>query len=809
MTFFYLGLAWHAGIALGARIQLAAHIWLLLALIGAIGAMLAREDVRLRLWLLAAMMAVLGAARWQAAQPDLADTTFLAHYNNRGQVVLEGVVIDEPDVRDNHTNLRVRSDSLLLPDAADSIAVHGLVLARAPRFAALAYGDRVQISGALETPPVFEDFNYADYLARTGVYSTVRGSNTVRITPEVLVRCPQDVPALAGEGALRTWFRCRVFDAGRYVFRFKAQALVAIARIFPEPQSALLSGILLGVEGGIPESLEEDFRRTGTSHIVAISGFNITIIAGVILQVLRRLFGERWARPVAIGAVALYAILAGANASVVRAAIMGGLVIFANGLGRPTAGLSALMFAACVMTLLSPNTLWDVGFQLSAAATLGLILYAEPFTNATVRLVSRLINRETAGRVVGVLSEFTILTFAAQLTTLPLIAFYFHQISLVSFIANLIVLPVQPQVMILGGLATLVELGQTALGLALPLGQFAAWIALPFVTLTIRVVELLAPVNWAIVPIDGFSGLALVSMYSLLFGVTWLAGKAPEEQPTLWRRMTQGALPGLLLSLAGVATVIVWSNYFEQPDGRLHITFLDVGQGDATLIQTPTGRYVLLDGGPSPNRLAEQLGRKLPATAREIDLVVTLNSQADGLGGLPVLFDRYEVRSVLLAAEPSGSREYRNWVEGLNARAVPMQWGTVDVVYDLGGGAELELVGTPAEPAALLRYGKAEFLLAPGLSASGSAQLALDGAVQPSTALLVPNHAGADAVSALFLTVTNPWAAVVSVGAGNEFGDPQPLTLALLEGRTILRTDEQGWIEFVTDGEKIWTWTEK
>ncbi len=809
MTFFYLGLAWHAGIALGARIHLAAHIWLLLALIGAIGAVLEREDARLRLWLLAAMMAVLGAARWQVAQPDLADATSLAHYNNGGQVVLKGVVIDEPDVRDSHAILRVRSDSLSLPDAADTISVHGLVLARAPRFASIGYGDRVQISGALETPPIFEDFNYADYLARTGVYSTVRGIATIRIMPELLVRCPQDVPAMAGEGALRTWVRCRVFDAGRYIFRFKVQALGAIARIFPEPQSALLSGILLGVESGIPETLKEDFRRTGTSHIVAISGFNITIIAGVFLQVLRRLFGERWARPLAISAVALYAILAGADAAVVRAAIMGGLVIFANGLGRPTAGLSALMFAAGVMTLINPGTLWDVGFQLSSAATLGLILYAEPFTNATVRLVSRLINRETAGRVVGVLSEFTILTFAAQLTTLPLIVFYFHQISLVSFLANLVVLPVQPQVMILGGLATLVELGQSALGLAVPLGQFAAWIALPFVTLTIRLVEILAPVDWAIVPIDRFSGLTLVSLYSLLFGVTWLMRRAPDEQPTWWRRMTQSALPGLILSLAAVATVVVWSNYFAQPDGRLHITFLDVGQGDATLIQTPTGRYVLVDGGASPNRLAEQLGRKLPATAREIDLVVTLNPQADGLGGLPVLFDRYEVRSARLAAAPSRSREYRTWVEGLTTRAVPMQSGTENVVYDLGDGAELELVGTPAEPAALLSYGKAEFLLAPGLSANGSAQLALDGVVQPTTALLVPNHAGADAVSALLLTVTNPWAAVVSVGAGNEYGDPQALTLALLESRTILRTDERGWIEFVTDGEKIWTWTER
>lgn len=808
MTFFYLGLAWHAGVGLGAALRLPVLVWLLLGVFGAAGAVLLRDDPRPRLWLAAVMIAGLGAARWETTQPDFADEAFVAHYNDMGQVVLEGVVVDEPDVRDTHSILRVRADTLQSPDG-EVMPVRGLVLARAPRFMGVGYGDRVRVAGELQTPPVFEDFNYADYLARTGVYATVRGTDTVRLLPEPEVLCPRNFPPAPGEGALRTFFRCRVFDAGRLVFRFKEQALAAIGHIFPEPQASLLSGILLGVDSSIPESLQQAFRRTGTSHIVAISGFNITIIAGVFLQSLRRLLGERRARPVAIFAVGLYAVLAGADASVVRAAIMGGLVIFANGLGRPTAGLSALMFAAWAMTLWNPGALWDVGFQLSVAATLGLILYADPLTRAAERLAARALNRDTAARVVGLLSEFTILTLAAQLATLPLIAFYFHQISIVSLLANLIVLPVQPQVMILGGLATLVELGREALGVLLPLGQWAAWIAWPFVTFTIRVVELLAQVDWAVLPIGQFPALALAAMYGALFGATWLVGRAPESQPAWWRGLARNTLLTLLLTGMGIGAVVVWSDYFALPDGRLHVTFLDVGHGDAALIQTPGGRYVLLDGGPSPNRLAEQLGRALPVSARQLDLVVALNSRADGLEGLPGLLDRYEIAAALLAVEPSGSSAYRQWVQDLEDREIPFTAAAANAVYDLGDGARMEVFGAPEHPAARLTYRRTSFLFAPGLDADGSAQLALDRALDPATVLLVPDHAGDDSVSALFLTAANPWAAVIAVGAGNERGDPQPFALALLEGRTILRTDERGWIKFATDGVQLWTQTER
>ena len=184
-------------------------------------------------------------------------------------------------------------------------------------------------------------------------------------------------------------------------------------------------------------------------------------------------------------------MLVGAGASVVRAAIMGSLAVVAGRIGRRVVGLNTLAVAVAGMTLFDPLILWDVGFQLSAAATLGLVVYAEPFEAGFRRLLSRFTTSERADRLTAFVGESFLLTLAAQLTTLPLIAYYFRSLSLISLVANLIILPAQPAVMILGGLALIIGL------ISLPLGQIAAWIAWPFTAYTIAFVAFFAQVPGA------------------------------------------------------------------------------------------------------------------------------------------------------------------------------------------------------------------------------------------------------------------------------------------------------------------------
>jgi competence protein ComEC len=773
---------WLIGIGLAPLLPQPWWPWLALSGLGLIATALARRNTNWRNVAIAVVMLGLGAVRWVWAQPAF-DETFIATYNDAGQATIEGIVVDEPDVRDTYVNLRIEVDSLQPIDSESPIQVHGTALVQVPRFPAFNYGDRVRAFGVLEAPPVFEDFNYADYLARQGVYSLLR-----RATAEPLSNSPILDPILN--------FQLTIFKP---LFTLKARALTALAATFPEPQGALLSGILLGVESGIPESLKEAFRKTGTSHIVAISGFNISLIAGIVTKLFRRLFGARWSIPLAIAAIAVYTLLAGADASVVRAALMGSIVLVGDGFHRPSNGLASLAAASFLMTVFNPGTLLDVGFQLSAAATLGLILYAEPFTQAATRLLARFTSTKNADRLVGALGEYSILTFAAQVTTLPLMMFYFHQISLISLLANLLILPVQPHVMILGGIAAVGAL------IAQPLGWLLAWLAWPFVTFTIAMVELLAQVPGAAIPIDRFPLVALAGMYGLVFGLTWLAWRKPGERPEWWRSLAASWLGNIAVAAVAIGALAAWNVYLHSPDGKLRVTFFDVGHGDAALIQTPSGRYALIDGGPSPNRLAESLGRILPVGTRTLDLVVAASPTPASLGGLPGLFDRYTLRQVAMASEAGRNSAYREWMEGLASRSIPTAQVEAGQQFDLGDGATLKVIDVRDEGALLrLEYGNASFLFAVGLDAKTATQIATSEAVAPATVLLAPQHGGVNSISTIFLDAVNPQAVVVAVGAGNPAGDPQAETLALFEGRTVLRTDQHGAIEFATDGEQLW-----
>ncbi|MEJ2601096.1 MAG: ComEC/Rec2 family competence protein, partial [Anaerolineales bacterium] len=181
--------------------------------------------------------------------------------------------------------------------------------------------------------------------------------------------------------------RLLLHDQGNFllawVYALKRRALGTVYQIFPDPEASLMAGILLGVETGIPGPVQQAFQATGTSHIIAISGFNITILAGLFSTLFVKLLGKRrryLAAGLSAAAIGLYTIRVGAEAAVVRAALMGALALFARQVGRQQDGLNSLGLVAALMALANPNILWDVGFQLSFMATLGLVLYAEPLT---------------------------------------------------------------------------------------------------------------------------------------------------------------------------------------------------------------------------------------------------------------------------------------------------------------------------------------------------------------------------------------------------------------------------------------------
>jgi len=792
MTLIYLAVVWLAGIALAKTINLPWQVPPVLGLAALLGLLLWRDDRRVRWGALCALTLALGAARLLLAVPRF-DETSLATYNDVGWVTLEGVVVGEPDEREHYTNLRVRAERLGLPDGA-TLEIEGLALVKADRHPERSYGDRVRVEGLLETPPIFEEFSYREHLSRQGIHSLIRHAHVTLLAEN------QANPLLY------------------HLFALKRSARSTIAAILPEPQAALLTGILLGVETGIPADLMDDFSATGTTHIIAISGFNITIISGIFAGLAQRLFGRRRAVWVAIAGVMVYTIFVGASAAVVRAAVMGTLYLWGEHLGRATFAPVSLAAAAIGMTALSPYTLWDVGFQLSFAATVGLVLYTEPLERAFERALGRVTSAERARKIVGLVSEALIVTLAAQITTTPIILHTFGRLSLVTLATNFLILPVQSFVMIFGGIAMLSGL------ILRPLGQVVGWIAWVFLTYTIEAVRLTARAPFASLPVQ-VEGWMVGGYYIVLGGLTWWLAQPRERRSELWARFSSRLETRALTGVAIVLFVLLFSVWRGLPDGRLHVVFLDVGQGDAIFIQTPSGRQVLVDGGPSEPALLAQLGRRMPFWDRTLDVMVLTHPDSDHITGLVPVLERYQVNAVVFREMGYESEVYRYWRQLLEVEGAGVYRGEAGLRLALDDGLEMVVLHPGAELSeesnnnsvvTRLTYGQVSLLLPGDIEAEVERRLMVEGSPLRSTVLKAAHHGSCSSTTQEFLDAADPEVVVISVGAENRFGHPCEEVLERLEARaeqgrsvSVYRTDEQGAVEIITDGARVWVETER
>jgi competence protein ComEC len=625
MPLVYLGTGWFIGIALASALRLPIELLLSAFLFPIAGLFLWRHDRRARLIWVSVIFAIAGAL-WFTLRLPRFDQNSLSTYNGIGAVTIEGVIDSDPDVRDTYINLRVNADRLTTPDRS-SRPIEGVVLVRPSRPAEFRYGDRVRVTGELGAPPEFATFNYADYLARQGVYSMI---DRPRVS---VLGHDQGHPILSAIYALRN------------------RAYVVIQQILPEPQASLLSGILLGIEAGMPADVQEDFRTTGTSHIIAISGYNIVILIGIFSTITVGLVGRRRAFYIIVVALMAYAIMVGGSASVVRATIMGILLLWADHLGRPYAAPNALFASGIVMTFLDPNTLFDVGFQLSFMATLGLMVYARPLANSTHQFLARLFNREWARRAVDIINDALLVTLAAQVTTLPLLMYYFRQVSIIALVVNPLVLPAQSGVMIYGLFATGVGL------LALPLGQIAAWTVWPFLTWTLGIIELFAQVPFASIPLDYVPPLLVAGYYAGLIGLTWYFTHSKEQRPAMLKKLIT---PRRAILIGGLLVVLLAVALSWRTDTRPHVYLLPV-DGHPVLVQTAGGKQILIGGSNSPSSLLSALGKFLPFWDRDIDLVIVPQASGDQLNGLSAVLDRYAVKQIMSVEVPTNSRAGRDW----------------------------------------------------------------------------------------------------------------------------------------------------
>lgn len=566
------------------------------------------------IWLVAfGALIAFGALRYTLSAPAPSPHS-VARYNGQ-PITLEGVIVAEPDVRRTHTNLRVQPWRISGGFGADE-KIDDLVLIRVAAEAnetQWRYGDAVRAVGLLDAPPRMTTFDYREYLARQGVFSWIR-------QPRELQRIG------AGYGDP---FVARLLDVRDAVRQ-------TVQRILSRSEAALLNGILIGDAKDLPEEVQAAFRRAGVSHIVAISGFNVSIVIALVIPLLGRLLNPRRAAAFAIPVIWLYAAFVGGSASVVRAALMASIGLFGTLHWRKGFTLNTLCAAAFVMLIHDPQTLFDAGFQLSFTATLGLVLYADRLAERARDWVRARVRNEYVQRPALLTLDGALVTLAAQVTTLPLILALFNLFSNVVLLANTLILPLQPPIMILGGFAALVGL---VLGDAI--GQIAAFPAYLVLNTNIRIITWLSDFEWAVIPVYGFGPPAVLAYYVILLAFTAFALQPAAQRRAAAELIRAHRRTVMTLSIAVIAVALGGVYWFQRPDGKLHLTLL----GGSAVIQSPSGKQAVFIGGGD---VASLLARTAPVWDRQIELLIL--PQRDERSRLDALWllEQYRVEMLVL-----------------------------------------------------------------------------------------------------------------------------------------------------------------
>jgi len=431
---------------------------------------------------------VLGVIRISLATTG-AEMTDVSYFNDIPQkITIEGLVTIQPELRNNAQYIMLSAEKIYFPERV--FETGGRVLIKAGTFPSYQYADKIKVSGQLLSPADFEGFSYKDYLAKDNVYS-------VMYRPFISL-VEEDRGNFAG------------LDFFGAIYWLKSLIKGRIETYLNEPAAGIALGLLIGARSSIPQTILDDFQMTGLTHILAISGYNITLI----INVFAMLMGRAGRRPrfwVTCAMIGVFAVLTGLSASVVRASVMGVLAILAVYVGRKGAGLQMLMFSGFLMVAANPLILLrDISFQLSFLSTLGLLVLLPLIENFFKRLPP-------------LISESLAVTLAATVFTTPVVLLNFERFSLISPLANVIFLPLIPMIMFMSFLAFCGSL------IFAPIAYLFAAAAWFLIEILLSGVGFTAKIPFAMIEIGGFTALFLFAYYGILFAVISFFRKSKSE----------------------------------------------------------------------------------------------------------------------------------------------------------------------------------------------------------------------------------------------------------------------------------------
>ena len=657
-----VAVAWMAGILLNSLLQMAPQSCLLfsgLSLLLLIIFWRARDD---RFLLLLFLFVGLGAWRYGQTLPQYDPQSLVGFINSPTALVIRGMVADQPELQTRTRTLTISVNAIQNTENQQWITVDGSMEvvtlfqgSSADDPYGANYGDDVEISGKLQKPLSTSPGNVIASMAFPRITVSDTGGNTINtiIAP---------------------------------IYQLRNQLALLIEQALPQPEAAILIAIFLGLRTPALQPVAQAFNVTGTAHLIASSGFKVTILSGLVsgptryllpvhtasfpLTPLHKSWRDRIRMLLVLLSIAFYTILSGAGPAALRAGIMGTLLAIAPKLGRQYNVYTGLAGVALVMTCIDPYLLWDVSFQRSFMGTLGIVLLTPYFQ----KLLHPITNIPAGPLII----EMAAVTVAAQIATLPILAISFQQISLIAPIANILTVPLLVITIMLG-------VGISITGFVFhPLLFLWSWVAWPFLWYMQEVVTLCSMIPGAYIPIapGPLNNLIGWLYYSLQIPATGfvfyrypLSSLSTKKHPPLFtphnRRLLQAGSIILVIVVTGITIITTPST----TSNTIRFFNIDVAKangerigGESIFINTQDNKTLLIDGGNDVVSLSQLLDSRLPSWQRSLDMVILTSPQQDTMTGLQDVLTRYDVGYIFDAGMAHPTTGYALWRRTINER---------------------------------------------------------------------------------------------------------------------------------------------
>ena len=737
----------------------------------------------------------------------------ILQYIDSGRKTVEGIVIDSSPAYSNKNILIVQC--LRVINDGSYAAVEGKARLIVPDYMTFDYGDYIRFHSPLKKISGFHNpgcFDYEKYFGRQGILASGFIANDAQI---IVLRKNS-----AGKIKL-------------HLETFRAYLREVIFNNSPSPQREIIAAMTIGDKKAIPEAIREIFNKTGTSHILAISGLHVGLVAAsaffltaILLKsseyLMLRFIIIKIAAASAFVFILFYALIAGMGVTVVRATLMASIFLIALIIGKQKDIYNTLALAGLIILIISPDALFDISFQLSFLAVLSIIYIVPRIPRPSF------IDSPTLPLPIAAISRYlyisTAVCIAATIGTLPLIVSYFNRVSLVAVIANLIIVPLLGIMVLTLAMACVFSAFFSAAfaGLFIKAASF-------FVGLSVALIEKLASLPWSsfnfIKPILPEIVLFYVFIFLLLQLIVFLNKK--ELGYNFCMRHPAALKYSIIMVLvffAGDALYLVLKDRFSD---NLRITTIDVGQGSSLLIELPGGKKMLIDGGGRADGDFD-IGKLVLAPyfyhrrIIKIDTIALTHPHPDHLQGLIHIAENFRVGEVWTTGLRTNDDLFQKWERilerkkinkiNMSAQTPPIKINNIDLEIFW----PLKPQGTFIDSSAYvaindsslvlkLKYKNVSILVTGDISSAVEQSLIKSNRELQSSILIVPHHGSNDSSSYDFIRKVACRYAVISSGRGNVFKHPHPLTIARYEaaGVHIFRTDRDGAITFTTDGTKI------